>query len=105
MPSQRLLDDVPLGIVHRHAGKIGGAARCTRPETEVVARYVAGARHEHCAFHRVLQLADVARPAMRLHGGGGLVVEAMERLAISRRVVAEEVGGESRDIVSARYRK
>ena len=57
--------------------------------------------HQDGAFDRVIELADVARPAVIEQGLHRALIEAGELLAVVPRVMLQEVRGERRNILAA----
>jgi hypothetical protein len=54
VPRQRLLDDVLLGVVHRHGRDVPRTSRRCGAQSEIVTRDQAAARHEDRALDGML---------------------------------------------------
>jgi hypothetical protein len=70
-------------------------------ETEVGGADGLALRHEDRTLDGVIELADVAGPGVRQEGFDGAFFEAGDGLAVVLCVLAEEVGGEDRDVLAA----
>src|SRR4051812_596732 len=100
VPGKSLLDEEPLDVLEAHVLETRGRL-ARRPQPEVPRTDGVSLRHQHGALHRVIELADVARPAVieqELHRTG---VEAREVLAVSLRMLLEEVTREQRHVFAA----
>ena len=93
VPRDDLLDEQPLGFFERQG--IGRRRRpgalCLEAEMTRRDRRRGRIRHQHRALDAVRQLADVARPCVRVQRGVRGVVHARDRLPVSRRIVREKV--------------
>src|SRR6266852_2860144 len=58
-------------------------------------------RKDNCAFHQILQLADVARPGVRLEGGHGFRRNAIDFLPHATAKQLHEMRDKSRDVFPA----
>ena len=97
---------VPINAASRPADarRRRSAPRAAQPEALAVERVHWNhrvARENHRALHRVLQLADVARPLVTLQQVDRLRRDAVDLLADLLRVVRRESVGEQRNVVAA----
>src|SRR6185369_8407638 len=95
---QRLLDEQALDLLQAHVVQAGGGAPL-RAQGEVGGADALAPGHEQRALHRVVQLADVARPGVAGHGLEGPLVEAANALAVAPRVRGKEVAGQGRYVL------
>src|SRR5262249_37603509 len=98
--TQRFLDEQTLHFFEREIFEAGGAG-AGAAEGQVVGADVLALREQPRALHGVIELADVPGPRVleeMLHGAG---VESRQRLAIARRVAAEEVHRERRNVLAS----
>src|SRR5689334_19730164 len=98
--SERLLDEERLDFFQTHLFHTRRAF-ATGAETEIAGSDGIALGHEDTAFDGVIQFADVAGPGVREEGLDGALIEAAEGFAVMAGVLAEEVGGEDRDIFTA----
>ena len=93
----RLLDQERFDVFEAHvlearaAGAFGAQAEVARADGVAL-------RHQHGAFDRVIELADVARPAVIEQHLHRRRIEAGQRLAIALRVQPQEVPRQQRDV-------
>src|SRR6266403_1362547 len=96
---ERLADQHALDLLEREV--LEARAWPAAPEAQVGRADKRAVRHEHRALERMVELADVAGPGMRLERVERLGLEAGERLPVASRVAAEKVLGEPPDVVAA----
>ena len=95
-----------VGLVHQDAFSFR-QGQCLEPklpitggfQTQVAAAHESAGCYQDRSFHRVLQLADVARPRVAAKGFHGPGVEAVDLLAVAHRFPVEETNGQGFEIL------
>src|SRR6266481_1326019 len=113
--AQRLPDHAQLDLLHRGPqrdrerasfqwrGEAGRSGRARAPQRfgEIVEVDLRSPREDHGALDGVLQLAHVARPGIPFEGGERRAGETADRLPVLRRVPADEMFRQQRDVLDA----
>src|SRR6266480_2308669 len=95
------LDEIPLHFVEAHLLQLGRPAKSLRAQAEVCRANGRAGREEHAAFHRVIELPNIAWPGMfmkSLHGGR---VETGNVFAIALRVTVDKMVRKEIDVLAA----